>query len=79
MSIERRLSAFRLICILLLTGVCFKPSRIPLQPAERPLLERLSPPQLPDFRDDDPAVSLRSAIAKSLVELKLIFLRMVFK
>ncbi len=65
-SIERRSQAFWLICIFLLTGCPSKPSPTPLQPAERPLLERISPAQLPDFQDDEPASSLRSAIEKSL-------------
>jgi membrane-bound lytic murein transglycosylase A len=65
-GIERRSPAFWLICIFLLTGCPSKPSRTPVQPAERPLLERLSPAQLPDFQDDEPAASLRSAIERSL-------------
>ncbi len=66
MSIKRRSPVFWLICILLLTGCASKPSRTPLQPSEQPLLERLSPAQLPEFQDDEPVASLRSAIEKSL-------------
>ena len=65
-SIERRSQAFWLICILLLAGCPSKPSPTPLRPAEPPFLERLSPAQLPDLHDDEPAASLRSAIEKSL-------------
>ncbi len=65
-SIKRRYTVFWLICILLLTGCFSKPSRTVLQPAEGPLLERVAPAQLPDFHDDEPAASLRSAIEKSL-------------
>jgi membrane-bound lytic murein transglycosylase A len=65
-SINRRSPVFWLLCILLLTGCPSKPARTPLQPTERPLLERLSRARLPDIQDDEPAASLRSAIEKSL-------------
>ena len=49
------------------------PDRLPLQafsdasaPPEGPILERISPAQLPDFQDDESAASLRSAIENSL-------------
>jgi len=65
-SIERRSTVFLLVCILLLTGCPSKPPRTPSQPAERPILQPVPPEQLPDFQDDEPAASLRSAIEKSL-------------
>lgn len=67
MSIERRAAIFWLMCLLLLTGCPSKPPPTPQQPAERPLLERVSSPaQLPDFQDDGSVGSLRLAIEKSL-------------
>ncbi len=55
-----------LICLLLLTGCPSKPSQTPQRPPEGPILERISPAQLPDFQDDESAASLRSAIENSL-------------
>ncbi len=55
-----------LICLLFLTGCPSKPSKTPQQPEKRPLLERISPAQFPDFQDDGSDDSLRSAIEKSL-------------
>ena len=66
MGIKRSSAIFLLICLLLLTGCPSKPPQKPKQPAEQPLLERISPAQLPDFQDDESAGSLRSAIEKSL-------------
>jgi membrane-bound lytic murein transglycosylase A len=65
-GIKGRSAVFWLICLILLTGCPSKPSEPPRQPAEGPLLERISRAQLPDFQDDDSAASLRSAIEKSL-------------
>ncbi len=66
MGIKRRCTIFWLMCLLLLTGCPSKPPQAPQQPAERPLLERISPARLPDFQDDGSSDSLRLAIDKSL-------------
>jgi len=66
MGTKRRSAIFWLICLLLLTGCPSKPPQAPKQPAEQPLLQRISPAHLPDFQDDGSSDSLRSAIEKSL-------------
>jgi membrane-bound lytic murein transglycosylase A len=66
MGIKRWSAIFWLMCLLLLTGCPSKPPQTPQQPAERPLLERISPAQLPDFQDDGSSDSLRLALDKSL-------------
>src|ERR1039457_6942477 len=65
MGIKKKSPIFWLIC-LLLTGCPSKSPQTPQQSTERPLLERISPAQLPDFQDDESADSLRLAIERSL-------------
>ncbi|MGA2224441.1 MAG: MltA domain-containing protein [Syntrophobacteraceae bacterium] len=66
MGIKRRSAVFWLICLLVLTGCPSKPPQTPQQSSERPLLERISAAELPDFQDDGSAESLRLAMEKSL-------------